>query len=252
MGTKVVSLSLVGLISLVIVLPYAAFVNVNHHASSGPEHSAPISLLVAESAPSSSSPSDLLRVITEAREALSRARQLEATRPLLAPTPPRRDASIPLAGGTGGAVKLGQSSTGSVPTLRGSSFDLASPAARSPAAHPRGDGVDLVIGLGTGITPENLAVFAGSLRDVNPNCALVLYLDAPLPKLHSDIVARFNVTSIEFSVKLLDPAFLRKYHPSNYRWPLLYRYMREHVGMYRKILMADVRDTYYQVLPPSL
>jgi len=106
--------------------------------------------------------------------------------------------------------------------------------------------------LGTGITPENLAVFAGSLRDVNPNCALVLYLDAPLPKLHSDIVARFNVTSIEFSVKLLDPAFLRKYHPSNYRWPLLYRYMREHVGMYRKILMADVRDTYYQVLPSSL
>jgi len=102
------------------------------------------------------------------------------------------------------------------------------------------------VGLGTGITPENLAVFAGSLRGVNPRAALVLYLDAPLPKTHQEIVARYNITAIEFSVELLVPSFLRAYHPSNYRWPLLYRYVKEHADSYAKIVLADVRDTMFQ------
>jgi len=109
--------------------------------------------------------------------------------------------------------------------------------------------LDVVVGLGTGITPENLAVFAGSLRAVNPLAAIVLYLDSPLPKLHSAIVSRYNVTSIEFSVNLLQPAFLQKYHPSNYRWPLLYRYLANNKDLYAKVVMADVRDTCFQKDP---
>ena len=108
---------------------------------------------------------------------------------------------------------------------------------------------DLVVGLGTGISPENLAIFSGSLRAVNPTAALVLYLDAPLPDSHRAIVKKYGITAIEFSVSLLEPPFLRNYHPSNYRWPLLYRYLREHAGMYRKIVVADVRDTMFQTDP---
>ena len=92
-------------------------------------------------------------------------------------------------------------------------------------------------------------MFAGSLRAVSPEAALVLYLDAPLPDTHQQIVERYAITSIEFTVQLLEPAFLRKYHPSNYRWPLLYRYLKEHAGIYDKVVMADVRDTMFQENP---
>ena len=92
-------------------------------------------------------------------------------------------------------------------------------------------------------------MFAGSLRAVSPEAALVLYLDAPLPDTHQQIVERYAITSIEFTVQLLEPAFLRKYHPSNYRWPLLYRYLKEHAGIYDKVVMADVRDTMFQSDP---
>ena len=108
---------------------------------------------------------------------------------------------------------------------------------------------DLVIGLGTGITPDNLAVFAGSLRKVSPNSALVLFLDAPLPDRHKEIVNKYGITALEFSVDLLQPQYLAKYHPSNYRWPLLYRYLSKHASEYGKVLLADVRDSMFQKDP---
>ena len=110
---------------------------------------------------------------------------------------------------------------------------------------------NLVIGLGTGITPENLAVFAGSFRAVCPRGSLVLYLDSPLPEKHRLIVEKFSVTAMEFSESLIDPPFLRKYHPSNYRWPLLHRYMKDHAAKYDKVVLADVRDSMFQENPFS-
>jgi len=264
MGKKqLLSVALLVLLSLVVFLPYLSFMGHFHLQKPSSRTS-----VASNSEPSTGDASkllsvELLRVIADARAIVDHtSREFE-----LKLVDVRNNSQTQAANSLRkldleqNALQIGNVE-GSLSTPGLSSPLLQAqketPLARSPGAAPLGAQTsteatescqDLVVGLGTGITPENLAVFAGTLREVNPKAALVLYLDAPLPDTHRTIVERYNITAIEFHVQMLEPAFLREYHPSNYRWPLLYRYLDEHGDRYRKVLLADVRDTAFQLDP---
>jgi hypothetical protein len=256
--------ALLALVSLVVFLPYLSFVSHFHLQQQPP--AAPASSKLEATLGNTLDPSsaDLLRVIAEARAVVDRTSREFDLRPadarsrsLAQAAPSLRALAVEHKIPSGAIIESQYHPLPSPPTSLQPVQTQALPALRlAPSAPSVGatrsaleDYQDLVVGLGTGITPENLAVFAGSFREVNAKAALVLYLDAPLPDTHRTIVERYNITAIEFHVQLLEPVFLRKYHPSNYRWPLLYRYIEEHSGRYRKVLMADVRDTAFQQDP---
>lgn len=216
-----------------VLLPYAIFVTLHHQQATTVE--GPASPPAATAATRSlEDPETYKQVLLDAHVAIQRANQLVPSKP-----------------GATVHVQTSQPRTASTALRR------PPPTPPAPAALPARtdggviEGRNLVVGLGTGITPENLAVFAGSLRAVNPTAALVLYLDSPLPPKHVEIVEKYQVTAIEFSEDLLEPSFLRKYHPSNYRWPLLYRFLLENEHAFRggKVLLADTRDTMFQTDP---
>ena len=229
MAKQSASASLLVVLALIVILPYVTFIAVHAPAGAGLE--------VATAPPPTA---DFIRVISDAQTAIERSRATSAALGEAAPLQPPHEPLAHLEQVSSTSLNAGETAAPVTTTM-------AVGAVAATLSSPRQQ--DLVLGLGTGITPENLAVFAGSLREANPTAALVLYLDLPLPSTHSEIVRRFNVTAVPFAVDLLEPDFLRKYHPSNYRWPLLYRYLRENGDTYRKVLLADVRDTAFQSDP---
>lgn len=99
---------------------------------------------------------------------------------------------------------------------------------------------DLVIGLSQGIPTTNLAIFAGSLRAYS-KARLVIFIDSVDDELRSLARAR-RIEFVKFGAQ--------RYHPSSFRWPLIYEYLSAH--RFRGVLMADVRDTAFQSDPFAL
>lgn len=106
----------------------------------------------------------------------------------------------------------------------------------------------LVIGMGTGIGPEFLSVFCASLRE-HSSANVVIFVDLPMSSLTKQIIQKYAITAVEFNVNDLQPPSLRSYHPSTYRWPVLYRFLDKYQDHFDQILLADIRDTFFQSDP---
>lgn len=63
------------------------------------------------------------------------------------------------------------------------------------------------------------------------------------------LLGRFGVVAIEIDTERLEPAFLRQYHPSSARWVLTQRFLDAKGPEYERILIADVRETFFQTDP---
>lgn len=67
--------------------------------------------------------------------------------------------------------------------------------------------------------------------------------------VHVGLLGRFGVIAIEIDTERLEPAFLRQYHPSSSRWVLIQRFLDAKGPEYERILIADVRETFFQTDP---
>lgn len=55
--------------------------------------------------------------------------------------------------------------------------------------------------------------------------------------------------AIEIDTGRLEPAILRQYHPSSARWVLIQRFLDTKGSDYERVLIADVRETFFQTDP---
>lgn len=61
--------------------------------------------------------------------------------------------------------------------------------------------------------------------------------------------ARFMITPLEISRERLEPASLRKYHPSSARWIMIQRFLDVKGPEYERVLMVDVGQIFFQANP---
>lgn len=111
---------------------------------------------------------------------------------------------------------------------------------------------DLAIGMACNMKEEHLAIFAGSLREwsATDSCDIVIFLNEPsINKKMQALLKKLDVIVVPFKEDELLPLQLQGFHPSTYRWPLIYEYIRRNAGIYNRVLMADVRDTCFQQNP---
>lgn len=107
---------------------------------------------------------------------------------------------------------------------------------------------DLVIGMAKSLLEEQLAIFAASLRDYAKaeDVDVVIFIDAPSSNRMKEIAKKYAVKLEIFDQKAMPHP---TYHPSTYRWPMIHSYLSSHQDQYRRVLTADVRDTYFQANP---
>ena len=98
-----------------------------------------------------------------------------------------------------------------------------------------------------GIHELNLAVFIKSLRRFS-DCEIFLFMDTVTLRINT-LCTRYNVTVIVFAQDKIMPSFIRKFHPSNFRWFLMHQFLKESGVEFNRILLADVRDTAFQADP---
>ena len=115
-------------------------------------------------------------------------------------------------------------------------------------------GKHLVIGMAKDLEPLQLVVFVGSLRQYCKSLStdIVIFLNEPIEPRVKEIMEMYEVIFIPFHEEKLEPKQLRNFHPSTIRWPLIYEYIRqssEKGVFWDAILMADVRDTAFQMDP---
>lgn len=110
---------------------------------------------------------------------------------------------------------------------------------------------NLVIGLAKDVPTTNLAVFAASLRKTQTTSIdIVLFVDAASYDAELKILAETHNINVQvYDLDAIEPAFLRLYHPSSFRWPLIADFLEKHQNTYDKVLFADVRDTAFQSDP---
>lgn len=117
--------------------------------------------------------------------------------------------------------------------------------------------VDIVIGMAQDIDPKNLVTFCSSLRKYSSpsSTEVVLFMNTPVAKRSRDIAEKFSITILEFGASdysnVSGKEYLDKYHPSSLRWMLISKYLeKENVRRkYSKVLLIDVRDSYFQSDP---
>ena len=119
--------------------------------------------------------------------------------------------------------------------------------------------LDIVIGMAQDLDPKNLVTFCSSLRKHSSplNTEVVLFMNSPVAKRSREIAVKHSVTILEFGTSeySLVPGpgkeFLEKYHPSSLRWALISKYFEnENIRKkYSKVLLIDVRDSYFQSDP---
>ena len=77
---------------------------------------------------------------------------------------------------------------------------------------------------------------------------IVLFINNPITELTQSILTKYKVTTIPFELTDL-PIQMRSFHPSTYRWYLIYQFFQKNVKKYRNVWMIDVRDSYFQSNP---
>ena len=117
--------------------------------------------------------------------------------------------------------------------------------------------LDIVIGMAQDIDPKNLVTFCLSLRKYSSpsTTEVVLFMNSPVAKRSREIAEKSNIKILEFE-QFEDSAvprkeFLYKYHPSSLRWTLIAKYFENENTRkkYSKVLLIDVRDSYFQSDP---
>ena len=98
-----------------------------------------------------------------------------------------------------------------------------------------------------GIHELNLAVFVRSLRRFS-ECQIFLFIDNVTFRTKT-LCTRYNVTVIIFDKANVVPPYIRKFHPSNYRWFLIQQFLKTSEMKFNRILLADIRDTAFQADP---
>mmetsp|Transcript_18030 Transcript_18030/g.23515 ORF Transcript_18030/g.23515 Transcript_18030/m.23515 type:complete len:469 (-) Transcript_18030:345-1751(-) len=114
--------------------------------------------------------------------------------------------------------------------------------------------IDLVLGLAKDIPTTNLAVFAASLRQHADSIEIVLFVDSSSVDAELKSVAqKYQMQLMVYNLDSLEPPWLRQYHASSFRWPLISAHLDSlEASKYRGVLFADVRDTAFQADPFAL
>jgi hypothetical protein len=76
-----------------------------------------------------------------------------------------------------------------------------------------------------------------------------LFVETAGSERFQQIRKRFDVEVSVVDISKLEPPSIRKYHPSTLRWILIDQYLKDHSKQFRRILLADVRDTAFQSDP---
>ena len=113
------------------------------------------------------------------------------------------------------------------------------------------EAADLAIGMAQGVHELHLAVFIKSLRQFS-NCTIILFIDINMTSKSRVLCERYNVTVVMYDPKKIEPAFIRNFHPSTYRWFLMHQFLKKSTVPFKRILLADIRDTAFQADPFSI
>eukprot|EP00903_Cladosiphon_okamuranus_P019117 g17589.t1 len=108
---------------------------------------------------------------------------------------------------------------------------------------------DLCLGMAVGISPAQLVTFAASFREVAPVARLVVFFEAPTSDRFKDIIDKFDIIPLPIDRERLEPAVLRRYHPSSVRWILFQRFLDIKGSDYERVLMVDAGQTFFQGNP---
>jgi hypothetical protein len=147
------------------------------------------------------------------------------------------------------AILYGSSSGSALSNGAGSSSSSSSSSGSIEGSSGSGK-TDIVVGMAQDTDPKNLVVFCNSLRKVAPNAEALIFVNSPVPDRHQEIAKVAGVKLIEFDLATM-PSDIRKYHPSTLRWSLIYKLFEDANvrSKYGRVLMADVRDTFFQSNP---
>eukprot|EP00981_Chlorochromonas_danica_P004010 scaffold760_cov178-Ochromonas_danica.AAC.12 len=129
---------------------------------------------------------------------------------------------------------------------------------------------DAVLGMAYDIDPKNLVIPLSSplvsslsqdsladptgwvvLSRLVSTCAIIIFVNNPVPAKSLEIMLAHNVKVMKFSVEDL-PASMQTYHPSTLRWILFQNYFESNekiLMLYNRLWFVDVRDTYFQSDP---
>eukprot|EP00241_Pyramimonas_parkeae_P003846 CAMPEP_0114227820 /NCGR_PEP_ID=MMETSP0058-20121206/1997_1 /TAXON_ID=36894 /ORGANISM="Pyramimonas parkeae, CCMP726" /LENGTH=679 /DNA_ID=CAMNT_0001338693 /DNA_START=394 /DNA_END=2433 /DNA_ORIENTATION=- len=104
---------------------------------------------------------------------------------------------------------------------------------------------EVVLGMAFGLASEDVLFYARSLRMAS-TAELILFVDSRSIRLPSAIARGIHLV-VHHPEKLPQP--WTWYHPSNYRYFLYQQFLLSHPGRYHKVVIADVRDVFYQSDP---
>jgi hypothetical protein len=113
--------------------------------------------------------------------------------------------------------------------------------------------VDLIIGLAQNINPRNFAVFCASAREhmSADTTDIIIFVNINTDSKIYELSRIHNVQLLKFDASELPDRYLEGYHPSTLRWRLIFNFFAEvsNRAKYKRVLLADVRDTYFQQNP---
>jgi hypothetical protein len=148
----------------------------------------------------------------------------------------------------------------SISSLRGSSSSSISAAASSSRSMAQGiadimavyaSRKDLIVGIAQNVDAKNLAVFSATATSVihRDKVDVVVFVNTPMKSKTREILNKYHITTIEYSlIQTIDSKY-RSYHPSSLRWILLHQYLQSKQQEYGRVLMIDVRDSFFQSNP---
>ena len=118
------------------------------------------------------------------------------------------------------------------------------PPAPLPLPQPR----NAIVGLASNVAYTFLYHFVRSAREVCPLCTILLYLPTKdVSDQVKSLVKYFKVDVYEYDALLASyPAKHQSFHPSSYRWMLMYDHLSSITpAPYDALFMTDVRDTVF-------
>jgi hypothetical protein len=100
---------------------------------------------------------------------------------------------------------------------------------------------------------RNLAIFCASLRGVGSRASVVIFVNDAIAHEQALLSEKYDVHFVVYERARLEPAFLRRYHPSSLRWVLFDWFLGIDNGKYQhrfdRVLALDVRDSAFQSDP---